>query len=183
MGYKIAIVGSLNTGKTTLAKKLAEEFHIPLAERITSADRIQHLYKGKDVNELNSKQIVRLAVQLYKDRFVSEMKREFVSDGSAITDLARAYTLIGDYEIPSFIFRIYNKLHEMLIKRYNHVFYLHISDIPVKNETVPYLHLRENIDGHIRLLLDKHNIWDVRLDGTLDERLDSALRYLKKKVN
>lgn len=98
MDVKIAIVGSYGSGRTTLARALAQRAGLPVAYGSAMADPVGA--EGKPVHEWTNGELVQLTVRRYAERVAAEADSDgFVSDGSILHEpiYARTRLVAGSY--------------------------------------------------------------------------------------
>lgn len=169
---KIAIVGAHGTGKTTLAKALAEKLnyrHIP--------DIVRQAYERKFViNEQTppETQFWILSKQLELERNTEE---PWVSDKSLFDNVVYGSLCIADKEVVNVIRKIV-----LANARYDLIFYLPI-EFPLADDGLRSLNadFQKNVDAAFRGLLREMKLEYFELAGTAEERVSKALELIKNK--
>ena len=170
--YKIAIIGSQSTGKTTIGNQLSKRLNIPL---------ITELARKWDIEKATQTELIHIQKELLKLQIYEENSNvQFISDRSTIDNLAywlHNVSPIVDREENS----IYVKTALDNAKNYSHVFLLAPEFYPVndgfRNINIIYqLQIAEVI--HTILML--YNIPHYRLSGTVENRVQKAMEILEK---
>ncbi len=165
---RIVIVGSLSTGKTTLAERLARELNLPLLPEA-------------------AREVVELGFKLDKDAtpetetliFLKQFNNElsashFIGDRSLIDVMAYAGWVLDNQPR-----RKENALWEeceQLAERYLRTNYSHVFYLPIEFPIVPDglrpedPEFQKEIDGRILRLLDTHGLSYETIGGSVDER-------------
>lgn len=170
--YKIAIIGSQSTGKSVLAKELANKLKIPL---------ITEIARKWDIEEATQTELIDIQKEILKLQIEEERKHEqFISDRSTIDNLA--YWL---HNVSSIVDKEENEIYVNTaldnVKNYSHVFLLTPEFYPVddnfRNTNIIYqLQIAEIINTILRL----YNIPHHRLAGTVENRVQKAMEILAK---
>ena len=180
--FRIAIVGSHSTGKTTLAIALSEILRIPYAKRDFAIDIAREIAPQKNMDQLlplEHWKIQKRILQGYQKMLISH--DPFVSDGTVFTWKPYTEQFVGK-ELLSKESSYLNflKILSALKKQYSHIFYLP-PEIPLVLDGF------RSISNDVRLALDKaivnelSSVKYVKLTGTLQDRLKRAQDILFQK--
>lgn len=147
-----------SVGKSTLSTDLARKLELPISE-----DQLRSnlsLFEGSALNMSHLDAIKYFLTSSVKRFGFERREGSFISDGSALSDLAVYLTAGKNYHFP---LSSYNLLEWMFIdhakNQYNHVLYLP-PEISVKNDGVRPNNdeFRFTVDECIRELVIKHDI-------------------------
>jgi hypothetical protein len=170
MAYRIAIVGSFSTGKTTTAEILARRLDLPLLPEV-------------------AREVVELGFKLDKDatpetetliflrQYNNELSTpEFVGDRSLIDVMAYAGWVL-DNQTRTKEFHLWDECVRLAERRlrtsYSHVFYLPIEFPIVLDGLRPDdPGFQKDIDGRILGLLRANDIEYETITGGIEERVD-----------
>ena len=170
MAYRIAIVGSFSTGKTTTAEILARRLDLPLLPEV-------------------AREVVELGFKLDKDatpetetliflrQYNNELSTpEFVGDRSLIDVMAYAGWVL-DNQTRTKEFYLWDECVQLAERRlrtsYSHVFYLPIEFPIVLDGLRPDdPGFQKDIDERIRGLLRANDIDHETITGGIDERVE-----------
>ena len=181
--FRIAIVGSHSTGKTTLAVALSDVLQIPYAKRDLAADIAHEIAPQKNMDQLSPSEhwkIQKRILQGYQEMLVSN-RGPFVSDGTVFTWRPYTEQFVGK-ELLSKDSSYLNCLEilSVLKKQNSHVFYLP-PEIPLVPDGF------RSTSNAIRIALDNaivnelSSVKYVKLTGTLQDRLNLAQDILFQK--
>lgn len=168
--YKIAIIGSQSTGKTSLSYELSKKLNIPL---------IKEIARKWDIEKATQTELIHIQKELLKLQIQEEnCNGQFISDRSTIDNLA--YWL---HNVSPIIDIKENELYIKTaldnVKKYSHIFLLIPEFYPVndgfRNTDVVY---QMRIDATIHTILYLYNISHYRLSGSIDNRVDKAMEIL-----
>lgn len=170
--YKIAIIGSQSTGKSTLGNQLSENMNIRL---------ITELARKWDIEKATQTELIDIQKELLNLQIEEERKHEqFISDRSTIDNLA--YWI---HNVSPIVDREENGLYVKTalgnVKNYSHIFLLTPEFYPVddgfRNTNIIYqLQIAEVINTILRL----YNIPHHRLSGSVENRVQKAIEILTK---
>lgn len=179
---KIGITGTHSTGKTTLAKALAEELCLPLipeqARIAIGKFKIDDLDKFKEDADMFST----FQIDILRRQLNEEMKHYhsgFISDRTTLCNFA--YYAVNTCDSPKF-FETYKKIAlDNFVETYDVVFYVPIMfdlvDDGVRNKSVEY---QRKIDNYIRYHLGmRKNVYEVK-SKTVDGRVTEILKILDR---
>ena len=170
--YKIAIIGSQSTGKSTIGNQLSENMNIRL---------ITELARKWDIEKATQTELIHIQKELLKLQIQEENHNgQFISDRSTIDNLSywlHNVSPIVDKEENA----IYIKTALDNAKNYSHIFLLTPEFYPVddnfRNTNIIYqLQIAEIINTILRL----YNIPHYRLTGTVENRVQNAMEILTK---
>ncbi|GAA1672420.1 ATP-binding protein [Glycomyces endophyticus] len=196
MRVNIAIVGSYGSGRTTLARALAERTGLPVAYGSAMADPIGA--EGKPVHDWTPGELVQLTARRYGERLLAEAAHPggFISDGSILHEPVYAKTRLaaGSYPLGTDL-SAYSRSpataayedvcdHIGLLAAAHaagaYGLYLHLpAEFPLKDAEPPVSEAFRAISE--TLLLDALRALGARprtLRGTVGERVDQALSLL-----
>lgn len=170
--YKIAVIGSQSTGKSTIANQLSERLNIPL---------ISEIARKWDIEKATQTELIHIQKELLRLQMQEENHNgQFISDRSTIDNLAywiHNVSPIIDKEENA----IYVKIALGNVKNYSHIFLLTPEFYPVddgfRSTNIIYqLQIAEVINTILRL----YNIPHFRLTGTVENRVQNAMEILTK---
>lgn len=171
--YKIAIIGTQSSGKTTLAKELSQKLKIPL---------ISEIARRFDRNKLSNKSSVEylsIQKQLLELQIEEELKyQSFISDRSTIDNLAywihNCSETINEIENMDYVRKALSNSN-----KYTHIFQLipefYPKDDGFRETNIIY---QLQIAEVINTILHLNNIQHYRLTGTKEERINNAMKIL-----
>lgn len=172
MNYKISIIGTQSSGKTTLAKELSQKLKLPM---------ITEIARRWNIEKVSQIELVDIQKEMLNIQILEENKYEqFISDRGTIDNLS--YWLHNVADIVSYG---ENKRYQMKalmnVGKYSHIFLLKPEFYPVndgfRNTNIIYqLQIAEVIDTIIRL----YGIKYYRLTGTIENRVREAMKILEK---
>jgi nicotinamide riboside kinase len=170
--YKIAIIGSQSTGKTTIANQLSEKLNIPM---------ITELARKWDIEKATQTELIHIQKELLKLQIDEENRNEqFISDRSTIDNLS--YWL---HNVSPIVDKEENELYVNTalknVKNYSHIFLLTPEFYPVdddfRNTNIIYqLQIAEVINTILRL----YNIPHYKLTRSVENRVQKAMEILIK---
>ncbi len=174
--YRIAIVGSFSTGKTTLAVRLAEELDLPMLPEVAR----EVIDLGFELDKNATPEVETL---IFLRQFRNETQHPgFVGDRSLIDVLAYAGWVMDNMEWrkeTALWETCVDLAHQNLRGQYSHVFFLPI-EFPIELDGLrpddPAF--QAEIDSRLRKLLDIHDIPFVEVGGSVDERMDKIHKEL-----
>ncbi len=179
MTFRIAIVGSFSTGKTTLAEALSTRLDLPLLPEA-------------------AREVVALGFKLDKDAtpetetliFLKQYNNEisnpaFVGDRSLIDVMAYAGWVL-DNQQPTKEMALWRECEKLAQRRlrssYSHIFYLPIEFPIVLDGLRPDdPSFQKEIDERVITLLETHDLAYTTLTGTVEERIEQIETELEKK--
>ena len=176
MERRIAIVGSLSTGKTTLAEILARQLDLPLLPE-TAREVVQLGFK------LDKDATPETETLIFMKQYNNELStREFVGDRSLIDVMAYAGWVLDNqpHRKEMALWEECKRLAERGLRTsYSHVFYLPIEFPIVLDGLRPDdPGFQKEIDERIMALLHAHDIEYRTLSGSVQERLEQILAIL-----
>lgn len=170
--YKIAIIGSQSTGKSTLASELSKRLNIPL---------IKEIARKWDIEKATQTELIHIQKELLELQIREEnINGQFISDRGTVDNLS--YWL---HNVSPIVDKEENKLYVKTaldnVKNYSHIFLLTPEFYPVddgfRNTNIIYqLQIAEVINTILRL----YNIKHYKLSGTIENRIQKAMIILKK---
>lgn len=170
---RIAIVGSLSTGKTTLAEAVAPKLGLPLLPEVAREIVPLGFRLDKDAT-------VEAETLIFLRQFYNEMTHpEFVGDRSLIDAMAYASWVL-DNQPRRKEFALWDACLDIarhhLRSNYTHVFYLPV-EFPIVPDGLRPLDpdFQADIDRRIVSLLHDHDVRFDTLTGPVESRLDSLL--------
>ena len=177
--YKIAFCGAHGTGKTTLVKKIGEEYGIYVLDRV-----IRTAWEGFGVEDFEKMpRDVRTPFQNYL--LLNQIKREdgegaegFVTDRSVIDILG--YTLMSS-DMQSSELEIFKNLVRERVKNYTHFIYTPVEFAAQNERLRASVETREAYDVIIQEYIES---WlgqgkFLRVTGSVEERMEQIRKYLK----
>lgn len=177
--YRIAIVGSHSTGKTTLAKALSDTIGIPYVRGDFAMEIAHKIAPEKSMDQLLPEEhweVQKKILEGYQNMLNNTSF--FVTDATIFTWNAYTEQFVGKDRLkknPQYT--QYKKILEELRQKYSHVFYLP-PEIPLKADG-----FRPKSNA-LRLSLDKailkelSSIPYITLTGSLQNRIDLARKSL-----
>jgi nicotinamide riboside kinase len=165
-------MGSHGTGKTTLAKALAKRLNFRYIHDVVREEAVR---KGFTINE-NTPPEVQLWLLLRQWELETTTPESWVADKSLFD-----YLVYGDLILKN---EIVKKLIRWFVQRnahYDIVFYLPIEFL-MEEDGIRSVDpkFREEIDRLFRKCLDEFGIKYIELSGSVEERLNQALKYIQK---
>jgi len=168
---KIAIAGAHGVGKTTFAKVLAEKLNFNYIHDIV---REEALNKGFVINE-NTSPEVQLWLVCRQWELENTTPENWVSDKSLFDYLVYGEIILKDERV--------KKVIRDIVKRnahYDWVFYLPIEfQMELDGARSEDLEFQKNVDYRYRQCLKEFGIKYIVLSGSVQERVNQALEYLK----
>lgn len=168
--HRIAIIGSQSTGKSVLAKELANRLKLPL---------ITEIARRWDIEKATQTELIDIQKEVLKLQIEEERKHEqFISDRSTIDNLS--YWL---HNVSPIVDKEENTLYIETalgnVKNYSYIFLLVPEFYPVddgfRNTNIIYqLQIAEVINTVLRL----YNIPHYRLSKTVENRVKEAMKIL-----
>lgn len=175
---RIVFVGSLSTGKTTLAELLARRLDLPLLPEAAREIAALGFKLDKDAT-------AETETLIFLKQYNNELAyRDFVSDRSLIDVMA-----YGGWVLDNQPRRLENALWEecerlaerQLRTNYSHVFYLPIEFPIVPDDLRPMdPEFQKDIDERIVKLLETYDVRYQTLTGSVEERLGQIDSVLSK---
>ena len=182
---KICIVGGPSTGKTTLAKAIAEE----LAKRNYSAELVGEFVRDFIVNKGQiNEPVAQLAIARgQKERETAAYNRNpafIVCDAASFLCPVYFHFLHGGSSDKDKAGE-FNEIEKELwretggeISSYDFVFFLPVEFAPEQDGVRLYTDQIENISSRIKEFLKSHNIKYHELRGTVQDRVNRALEII-----
>lgn len=169
--YKIAIIGSQSTGKSTLGNRLSRKMNIPL---------ITEIARKWNIEKATQTELIHIQKELLKLQIKEENHNgQFISDRSTVDNLAywlHNVSPIVDKEENG----LYVKTALENVKKYSHIFLLTPEFYPVndgfRSTDVIY---QMRIDATIQTILHLYDISYYRLSGIVENRVQKAMEILK----
>lgn len=168
--YKIAVIGSQSTGKSTLGNQLSKKLNVPM---------ITELARKWDIEKATQIELIHIQKELLKLQIHEEhCNEQFISDRSTIDNLS--YWL---HNVSPIISKEENELYVKTalrnVKNYSHIFLLAPEFYPVddnfRNTNIIYqLQIAEVINTILRL----YNIPHYKLTGSIENRVQQAMEIL-----
>ena len=174
---RAVIVGSLSTGKTTLAEALARELNLPLLPEA-----------AREVVELGFKldkdATAETETLIFLKQFNNELSNpRFVSDRSLIDVMAYAGWVLDNqpHRKENALWEQCEELAERHLRtNYSHVFYLPIEFPIVPDGLRPEdPEFQKEIDVRILRLLDTHGLSYETIGGSVEERLQKTAARIR----
>ena len=176
MDWRIAIVGSFSTGKTTLAEELARRLNLPLLPEV--AREIVDLGFKLDKDATPETEAL-IFLRQYNNELSTD---EFVGDRSLIDVMAYAGWVLDNqqWRKEMLLWEECVKLAERRLRTsYSHVFYLPIEFPIVLDGLRPDdPSFQEDIDRRIVKLLHSHDLEYTTVKGSVEERLEQIETHL-----
>ncbi len=170
--FKIAIIGSQSTGKSSLGRELSKRMSIPL---------ITEIARRWNIEKVSQIELIHIQKELLKLQIQEENRNgQFISDRSTIDNLA--YWL---HNVSPIVQKEENELYIKTaldnVKKYSHIFLLSPEFYPVddgfRNTNIIYqLQIAEVINTILRLF----NIEYYKLKGSIDNRVLDAMVILNQ---
>lgn len=168
--HRIAIVGSLSTGKTTLAAQLAEEMNLPLLPEV--AREVADLGFELDMNATPEVETL-IFLRQYRNELVHQ---DFIGDRSLIDVMAYAGWVMDnqDWRKEAALWEACLDIAQHHLRsQYSCVFYLPIEFPIVLDGLRPDdPEFQAEIDGRILKILHHYDIGHIEVRGSVEERLD-----------
>jgi len=176
MAFRIAIVGSFSTGKTTTAEILARRLNLPLLPEV--AREVVELGFKLDKDATPETETL-IFLRQYNNELATA---EFVGDRSLIDVMAYAGWVLDNQERTK-EFHLWDECVQLAERRlrtsYSHVFYLPIEFPIVLDGLRPDdPAFQKDIDERIRGLLRGNDIEYETITGGIEERVDKILATL-----
>jgi nicotinamide riboside kinase len=166
---KIAFAGSHGTGKSTMARWLAERLEYTLVPDISRELRIIGLYPDR-----NGKKVEHYAYVMWKQIRLEQTNDCFIADGALWGTVV--YSVIDGVNFT-------DDLEETVSKHasYDRIFYM-LPDIPLKKDSIrkDNLEYQQEVDEYYRDILDSYRINYIEVGGDLEERQRKILNYIPK---
>lgn len=163
---KIAIVGAMGVGKTTLANDLSDVLDIKILPEI-ARKMIEEGYKlDKDVTPAIELEILKRQVAL------EETEEYFIADRGVIDVMAYSSVLFHDDMF------LLNKINNQLcVTKYDIVFYIPI-EFPLEGDGIRSedIKFQKRIDQEIRFTIEAFN-WH-KIKGDRDQRIKKAVKII-----
>ncbi len=173
--YKIAVIGSQASGKTTLAEALSEKLNIQLIREIARK------YDRNELLNISSERYMILQKEILEQQIRAESQyKEFISDRSSLDNLS--YWLNNCANRANFYDNdLYIKKALDNAKNYSHIFLLipefYPKDDGFRSTDILY---QMRIDATIQAILYLYGIIHYRLSGTVENRVQKAMDILAK---
>jgi len=169
---RIAIAGSHGVGKTTLAKALAKRLNFKYIPDIVREEAIK---KGFVINE-NTPPEVQLWLVSRQWELENTTPENWVADKSLFDFLIYGEIVLKNENV-------LNVIREMVTRNanYDFVFYLPI-EFPLELDGVRSENLRfqKDVDSRYRKKLKELGVKYIVLSGSVEERVEKALKYLNR---
>ena len=180
MAYRVGIIGSSGTGKSSFAEALANELRVPC---LKSKEITQHVLERDGYNYSSGVQIERFLAtprrqgEILRRTIEQQSVEQFVTDRTMI-DLA-AYALVEMHDEGD-VGHIYDTCKKNTDK-YTHIFLLPFKDVPVKNNGKRTLNpwYQKLVHTIERGIMEDWNkgYWIINSDDT-EERIVEAMDVL-----
>ncbi len=173
--YKIVVIGSQSSGKTTLAKELSEKLDIQMIREIARK------YDRNELINVSSERYMIIQKELLEQQIMAENQyKEFISDRSSLDNLS--------YWLNNCANRASISDNDQYIKRamsnaenYSHIFLLipefYPKDDGFRSTDIVY---QMRIDAIIQAILHLYRIKHYRLSGTIENRIQKVMEILEK---
>jgi nicotinamide riboside kinase len=184
---RIAFIGAHGTGKTTLAKILAEKLDIPLISEGVREKKKQYDKTGLNINEFFNPKGSQLIFSNFQHELLIERiydeneKVHFVSDRSTIDNFAYYATSKYSEPISEKTFKAYEYLCLQQAKKYTHIFLISIAIIP-ENDGVRDTTYKSQliVENFIRGFCEKNNIKFIELkSNSIENRINEVLKVVQ----
>ena len=168
---KIAIAGAHGVGKTTFAKALAKKLDFNYIHDIVREEAVK---KGFVINENTPPE-----VQTWLISRQWELERNtpqgWVADKSLLDYFVYGNIILKDQNVKNVVRDIVERN-----SRYDKVFYLPI-EFPMEADGIRSndLEFQKEVDGRYKECLKEFNIEYVALSGSVEERVNQAIKHLK----
>lgn len=166
---KLAFSGVQSVGKTTLITRLIEDAYFS-NNYIVRKERIRELDKlGVPINEEgnNITQLLIMNIHLWNSLYDNSVLDRCVLDCMAYTSYALKHNKIDDW-----VFLYAQKIFELLIKKYDVIFYL-IPEIDLEYDGV-----RSSSDEFRKEMIDCFNVWLKYID-VLNQKLEKKINIVR----
>lgn len=175
--YKVAVVGTESTGKSTLVKYLAKMFATSWVEEYGRTFCEQELYGDESLLEFEDYATIVFRHKELEDQAARTANRVLFSDTNALITGLYQYLYEGDIDpiVSGMIEREY----------YDLVIYLD-DDVPWVDDGLRQhgtKSLREHTKSTLENLMERYNIDHVKIAGSYEERLNKAYNLVKKLMN
>jgi len=169
---RITIMGSHSTGKTTLAKALAERLNFGYLHDVVREEAVK---KGFVINE-NTPPEVQLWLLIRQWELETTTPEGWVADKSLFDYLVYGRLILKE--------KIVKDLIQWFVQqnaKYDFVFYLPI-EFPMEEDGIRSIdpEFREEIDRLLKECLDEFGIDYIVLSGSVKERVNQALGHIKR---
>lgn len=166
---RIVLVGSLSTGKTTLAELLARKLDLPLLPEVAREIAALGFKLDRDAT-------AETETLIFLKQYNNELSfQEFVSDRSLIDALAYGGWMLDNQppRLENVLWEECERLAERHLRtNYSHVFYLPIEFPIVPDDLRPMdPEFQKDIDNRILKLLETHDVRYETIRGSVAERL------------
>ncbi len=174
--YKIAIIGSQSSGKTTLAEKLSEKLNIQLIREIARK------YDRNELLNISSERYMTIQKELLEQQIMAENQyKEFISDRSSLDNLSywlnNCANRTNSHDNNQYIKRAMDNA-----KNYSHVLLLipefYPKDDGFRSTDIVY---QMRIDAIIQTILHLYEIKHYTLTGSIENRVRHAMNILCQK--
>tara|TARA_Y100000310_G_C20645676_1_gene796399 strand:- start:312 stop:875 length:564 start_codon:yes stop_codon:yes gene_type:complete len=173
--YRIAIVGTYCSGKSTLANCISQEYRLPLSGDALEIE-LGELFPEKRFDELTSQEALLVCARgLRRRQKIESNGGSFISDASTISELAyylsARETIFNDpLDFPSLV-----KNYSAHSQIYTHVLYLPLEIEFEQNKHRPNNpELRSAIDRKIPEVIRSREIPFTTISGSLPERMKAV---------
>ena len=169
---RITIMGSHGTGKTTLARALAERLNFTYIQDVVREEAVK---KGFVINE-NTPPEVQLWLLMRQWELETTTRGSWVADKSLFDYLVYGDLVLKDEDVKKVIRKIVQQN-----AKYDYVLYLPI-EFPMEEDGIRSVDpkFREKIDRLFRKCLDEFGVKYIVLSGSVEERIEQALAHIKK---
>lgn len=170
---KIALTGSQGVGKSTLCNKLTK--HLPKTFYIKEIAREEIKRIGKLPYKMNDQKRFEFQKRLLELQLIAESNNpNFISDRGIMDILAYSY------DLPQYNYLLDIAKQCNIATRYSLVFYIPIEfELEGDNERSNDPVYQWQIDSNLRKVLADLNVPHYKIQGSVEQRVDSVLSTLK----
>ena len=174
--YKVVVVGTESTGKTTLTKYLAKMFATSWVEEYGRKFCEDHLFGDESLLTYDDYSTIAFRRKEYEDQASRTANRVLICDTNAF--ITGFYQYLYEGEISPLVESMIASEH------YDMVIYL--------DDDVPWIadglrvhgtkELRSKTKNTLEFLMERYNIDHVRINGTYHQRLNKAYKLIKNSM-
>lgn len=175
---RVAIIGTHSTGKTTLAKAIAEAFPIPYVRGDKALDLASQLFPGRKLDELEYDEHWLFQQHMLKSLVESARPEgDFVSDGCPLTCIPYSLIFCGEAVAQEPDYQALVDESHRWTKSFTHLIYLPPEIGLEKDSFRPESeYFRLAVDKVLREILREYAYYKVR--GTVAERVSEVGKIL-----
>lgn len=181
-GLKIAVSGTYSSGKTTTTEALSLLTGIPRTHAKTSREILLEALPGKQVQELNGRELIQLGLLRLEERIANEEKviGPFFSDGSVIHEwiYGQARMIVGINPSDGFIARNIKKIIGLPYKHF-YQGYMDAYGVVVKTRAKRLYDAFVHLPVEFPLVGDNHRPVSEEFRALSDKILIDTLNELK----